>query len=76
MSGMGREVLTGVWDWSGDPPKDLGRVGRSFGRSKTCGEVLRKVWDGSVDPPGGPGRVGGHFRTSETGRGTVMEVRD
>ena len=76
MSGMGREVLTGVWDWSGDTPKGLGRVGRSYGRSETCGEVLRNVWDGSGDHPGGPGLVGGHSRRSRTGRGTVMEVRD
>ena len=58
MFGTGQEVLLGVWDWSGDAPKGLGRLGRSFGRSETCGEVLRKVWDGSGDSTRGLGRVG------------------
>ena len=53
----------GVWDWSGDPFRGLGRVGgtlegmtrvgRSSGRSRTGRGTLPKVWDGSGDPQGG-----------------------
>ena len=40
-----------VRDWSGDPPKGLRWVGRTFEISKMGGEILRKVWDGSEEPP-------------------------
>ena len=48
---MIREVLLWLRDWSLDPPKGLGRVGRYFERSEMGREVLQKVWDGSGNPP-------------------------
>ena len=61
-SGTGREVFSGVWDWSvgpfrgqgwlggtlegpdwsGDPPKGLRRVVRTFTITEMGGEILRK----------------------------------
>ena len=48
---MGLGTIKEVRDWSRDPPKGLGRVGRSSGRSKIGGDVLQKMGEGSGDPP-------------------------
>ena len=50
-SWTGRGTIKEVQDWSRDPPKGLGRVRRSFGRSKIGREVLQKVGDRLGDPP-------------------------
>ena len=71
---MCREVFPGVRDWSGHPPKGLGRVGRNFGRFNIGREVLRRVQVGSEDPP--EVRVEGPSRRSWMGRRTLLEVRD
>ena len=67
---MGQEVLSRVQDWSWDPPKGLGLVGRSFGRIETGGDALRKVLDRLGDPPKDPERVDGPSRRFGTDRGT------
>ena len=36
----------GVYDWSEDPFRDLGRVEGYFRRSQMGGEVIQKIWDG------------------------------
>ena len=83
-SGTGREVLLGVRNWSGDPPRSLERLGgpsegpvqvegpsRRFGTGR---RTLMEVWDVLGDPTGGPGRVGVTSWRSRTGRGTFPEV--
>ena len=83
---MGRKVLLGVRNWSGDPPRGLERLGgpsegqvqvegpsRRFGTGR---RTLMEVQDMLGDPTGGPGRVGGPCLRSETGRGTLHEVWD
>ena len=43
MSGTGREVFQGVWDWSVDPFRGMGRVEGYFERSGTGRGTLPRV---------------------------------
>ena len=52
MSWSGQKVLPGVQEWSGDPSKCLGVVGRLFWRSRSSREALLNVRKRSGDPPG------------------------
>ena len=54
MSGSGRETLSPVWKWSGDPPAGPEVVGRPSQKSGCDRDTISKVRQSSGDPPLGP----------------------
>ena len=58
---MGRGTVGEVWDGSGDPRGDPGRVGGTSVRSGTGRGPTGRSWMGRGTLRGGPGRVGVPF---------------
>ena len=80
MSGSGREALSNVREWSGDPPGCTGLVERpSPDRSRTTWRASRPVPDiheGLPTTPGHPGEPPDHSRTSWRASRPVLDIRE
>ena len=63
-----REALPYIREWSGDPHRSLGMVGRPSRRSVIGREAFPKVQVWSEGPPKDPGLVGRSSRQSGSGR--------